>query len=319
MDRIMKLESSNTFQIKHLTVDFKDETVSSFGVEIKLDNMAVRVLKVLVAAQGQTVHNEDLMDRVWGEKPSSPEVIPAAVSRLRKMFKKTGVGDDVIKTVHKIGYRLELPGANLDDAEHSNRSDTMPVPKWAMVMMALTTLVLLGLAIWLWFDRDMKPGFDVRSGTEVGDLHPADGVTQLYVLRHTEKVDSETEDPELSPDGFERATYWKKVLQHVPLDVIYTTNFKRNLQTAQVIGENLGIETKIYFPMSMEVKPFLQQVQGQRVLLIGHSNTIPDLLNRLTGSNEFPPMSHQNYNLLYIVSIAQDGQTSTSTLYIEKP
>ena len=141
---------------------------------------------------------------------------------------------------------------------------------------------------------------------------------QLFILRHTEKQEPDAEDPQLSEQGIKRAQYWARVLQDVQFDAVYTTNFKRNIQTANLVTAGRDVELKIYYPMSFDVKQFLQQEQGKRILIIGHSNTIPDMVNRLVGSNEEPPMSHQNYNLLYIVNIDQNSRYST-LLHIENP
>ncbi len=71
--------------------------------------------------------------------------------------------------------------------------------------------------------------------------------------------------------------------------------------------------------MSFDVLKFLKLIQGQQVLIIGHSNTIPDMVNRIIGETKYPPMSHENYNILYTVSINSKGESSSSMLHIEVP
>ena len=143
-------------------------------------------------------------------------------------------------------------------------------------------------------------------------------VTQIYILRHTEKAD-DSADSVLSQAGIERAKYWKKVLQHTEFDQVYTTDFKRNIQTAELIAESSSVKPELYHPMSFEVLKFLKLIEGKKVLIIGHSNTIPDMVNRLIGETRFPPMSHDNYNIMYVVTITPDGTASTVKLHIENP
>jgi len=71
--------------------------------------------------------------------------------------------------------------------------------------------------------------------------------------------------------------------------------------------------------MSFNVLKFISLIRGEKVLIIGHSNTIPDMVNRLIDETKYPPMSHENYNVLYIVSINKNGDTSSSMLHIEMP
>ena len=71
--------------------------------------------------------------------------------------------------------------------------------------------------------------------------------------------------------------------------------------------------------MSFDTVKFIKEIQGQKVLIIGHSNTIPDMVNRIIDETMYPPMSHKNYNLLYLITINENGNTSSSVLHIEMP
>ncbi len=312
------MTKNKTYQIKHILVDFDDHKITSNGVELSIDYKAIEVLQLLVMHAGETVHTEDFMDSIWHDKPSSPEVIPAAIARLRKMFKKAGIGDDLIVTVHKVGYRYEPINAEQEITKVSPKY-SHPLFKVAFLILTLGGLFLsMGLNIKYYMsnlDEDKLAQIEAAKIQQ----ESLSKTTQIYILRHTEKADETAEDPSLSAAGIERAKYWKKVLQHTDFDQVFTTEFKRNIQTAELISAESSVKPELYYPMSFDVLKFLNLIKGQKVLIIGHSNTIPDMVNRLIDETRYPPMSHENYNILYTITINENGDTSSSMLHIEKP
>ncbi|MCB1583856.1 MAG: winged helix-turn-helix domain-containing protein, partial [Xanthomonadales bacterium] len=217
-----------TRQIKHLLINFDDYSVSSYGVDIKMDHMALDVLKLLLENTGETVQNNHLMDEVWKDKPSSPEVIPAAISRLRKMFKQTGVGEDLITTVHKIGYKLELPK---DDVVSDTVKEVVVKRQNNYLLWALWFIGGL-LAAYFYLNvpatKEVTEPVErmIRSTSQDSASSLETDEVQLFILRHTEKQEPDAEDPQLSEQGIKRAQYWARVLQDVQFDAVYTTNFK---------------------------------------------------------------------------------------------
>lgn len=309
---------NTTYQIKHILLDFNDYKIFSNGVEMSIDHKAVEVMQMLIENAGQTVNSDDFMDQIWSNKPSSPEVIPAAIARLRKMFKKAGISDDIIVTVHKVGYRFE-PIDEVDTAPlytKQNKRTLLKAGTWALVLTGL--LLSIGLNVKHYFNHP-KEGEIVGIDAIERHQESLSNVTQIYIIRHTEKTSDTQENPELSTTGIERALYWKKVLQHIQFDQVFTTDFKRNIQTAELISTDSSVKPELYFPMSFDVLKFINLIKGQKVLIIGHSNTIPDMVNRLIDETKYPPMSHENYNTLYLININKNGDTSSSKFHIEKP
>ncbi|TDR16362.1 winged helix-turn-helix domain-containing protein [Marinicella litoralis] len=306
-----------TYNIKHIKVDFTDHIITSNGVELSIDLKAVMVLQMLIEHEGTTVHSNDFMDQVWHDKPSSPEVIPAAIARLRKMFKQAGISEDLIVTVHKVGYRFEAPidANNTTNITPPDNKSTHKTLVWLLL------IALLGSLAFIYQQNRQETGKSISSANQTSKIieESKSNVTQIYILRHTEKADETSENPVLSPAGIARAKYWKKVLQHTSFDQVFTTEFKRNIQTANLIASNSSVKPEMYYPMSFDVVNFMNQIKGQTVLIIGHSNTIPDMVNRLINETKYPPMSHQNYNILYTITINENGETSSSMLHIEMP
>jgi 2,3-bisphosphoglycerate-dependent phosphoglycerate mutase len=309
---------NNTHQIRHLSIDFTDHSISSNGVELSIDHKAVEVLQLLIAHAGHTVTTDQFMDQVWKDKPSAPEVVPAAVARLRKLFKMAGISDELIVTVHKVGYRYEPLAADVQQTDEPSFYDLLVRNKVNVLLYSIFFVMISVISI-SWMKQNTETAQQSQF-SELQAIQPQTGelVTQIYILRHTEKAD-DSADSVLSQAGIERAKYWKKVLQHTEFDQVYTTDFKRNIQTAELIAESSSVKPELYHPMSFEVLKFLKLIEGKKVLIIGHSNTIPDMVNRLIGETRFPPMSHDNYNIMYVVTITPDGTASTVKLHIENP
>ena len=311
------MSSQSTYRIKHVTVDFEECVMTSNEVPVSIDHKAIEVLHLLVESAGQTVHIDQFMDSIWRDKPSSPEVVPAAVARLRKVFKKSGIQDELITTVHKKGYRFDPP--NEDSSTEQAEFQTKKPVRMYILLGVLAAALFVSLffniknnaLISIPDDLSHVEGLDIQSES-------SSNTTQIFILRHTEKAD-DSEDPDLSVQGIERAKYWKKVLQHTEIDHVYTTDFKRNIETALLISDNNSVKPELYYPMSFDVQKFLKLIKGKTVLIIGHSNTIPDMVNRLINENKYPPMSHTNYNILYLVTINENGDSSSSMLHIETP
>lgn len=312
------MSNDKIHHIKHIRIDFDDHKITSNGVEVSIDYKAIEVLQLLIMHAGETVHSEQFMDSIWHDKPSAPEVIPAAIARLRKMFKKAGISDDLIVTVHKVGYRYEAITTDEDPPfeGHKQNRPKLKVALWLLTVGGL--LISLGLNIKHHMNSNAEDQLAQIQAANI-QQESASNTTQIYILRHTEKADETSENPNLSAQGIERAKYWKKVLQHTEFDQVFTTEFKRNIQTAELISAASSVKPELYYPMSFDVLKFLNLIKGQKVLIIGHSNTIPDMVNRLIDETKYPPMSHKNYNILYVITINENGDTSSSMLHIEMP
>ena len=306
------------YKMRHVVIDFDDHSFVSNGVPVKVDHKAIEVLQLLIEHTGNTVTTDEFMQKIWIGKPSSPEVVTSAIARLRRCFKLAGISDELIITVPKVGYRFEAPaGSPPEVATHKQPGQS----KWKAVWLATAVLLLLSSLVFNWMQFQKTPTPVHTETASNGGLQPesVSNVTQIYVLRHTEKEDDISEDPLLSEAGKIRAKYWKQVLANIEFDQIYTTDLKRNIETAETLAENYQIKPEFYYPLSFDIVNFINEVQGQKVLIIGHSNTIPDMVNRLIGESTYPPMSHTDYDKLFVITINANGDTSSSLLDIEMP
>jgi broad specificity phosphatase PhoE len=143
-------------------------------------------------------------------------------------------------------------------------------------------------------------------------------VTTFYLIRHAEKDRTEGvgDDPQLTEEGLKRAQRWAEVLGLEPLDAVYSTDYQRTLQTAAPAAEANGLEISLYDPNAFDAQAWIAQHKGQRVLIVGHSNTTPMLVNKLLAEERFTEINDAVNGNLFVVTVA-GNTTSAELLSIE--
>jgi 2,3-bisphosphoglycerate-dependent phosphoglycerate mutase len=129
--------------------------------------------------------------------------------------------------------------------------------------------------------------------------------TTIYFIRHAEKVDS-SKNPDLSTLGLERAAHWNEIFSETSFDAIYSTDFTRTKQTVAPTAANKKIDITIYDPKNIDVQKFKTDNLGKTVLVVGHSNSIPDFVNKLINQDVYSTMEDISFGNLYIVTLNGD-------------
>ena len=134
----------------------------------------------------------------------------------------------------------------------------------------------------------------------------------IYVFRHAEKVASKP-DPELSEMGQQRAENLAKLLKNAEIQHTYATKYQRTQQTAQPLAKQSQQAITTY--AAGDTVGLVQQVRahGQTTLIVGHSNTVPDIVRALGGTA--PELTESDYGDLFVVHINQ-RQVTTLRLYV---
>lgn len=127
--------------------------------------------------------------------------------------------------------------------------------------------------------------------------------TTLYLLRHAEKADASA-DPDLSAAGKERAQKLAAFFKDIPLAAAYATPYKRTQQTVQPVAQLYKLEITSYNPSALDLNAVMKQYEGKNVVIAGHSNTIPNYINKLLGEHRYPDIAESEFNHLYIVTFA---------------
>ena len=136
--------------------------------------------------------------------------------------------------------------------------------------------------------------------------------TTYYFIRHAEKVDS-SQNPDLSEKGLKRAELWNKIFSEINFDEIYSTDYKRTLQTASPTATTKKIEIKLYNPKTINIESFKKETLGKKVLIVGHSNTTTKFVNDIINKQSFSDIEYETFGNLYIVTII-DGVISSQLL-----
>lgn len=132
-----------------------------------------------------------------------------------------------------------------------------------------------------------------------------DNITTYYFIRHAEKELSNPNDrnPKLSNIGIQRAKSWAEILNDVPFDIIYSTNYYRTTETAKPIAKLKDLPITLYDLNTFDFTTFKESTKGKIVLVIGHSNTTPNMVNDFIQLKKYPKINENNYSNIYIITI----------------
>ncbi|MCC2955195.1 histidine phosphatase family protein [Massilia sp. IC2-477] len=131
----------------------------------------------------------------------------------------------------------------------------------------------------------------------------------IYLVRHGEKA-AVGQDPELTPQGQARAQAIATILARTGITSIHSTPTQRTRQTAQPLAQRLGLDVQLYDPRAP--KALVEKVKGLSgpVLVVGHSNTLPELV-RLFGGAPGSDIGDEEYDRLYQLTPMSGGGVRT--------
>jgi broad specificity phosphatase PhoE len=126
--------------------------------------------------------------------------------------------------------------------------------------------------------------------------------TRYYIVRHAERLDDSSDSP-LSSLGYTRADILRDSLQNKGITQIFASTLQRTQQTAQPLATALNLQLKLYRPdTTAGLIARLKKIRGKKVLVVGHSNTVPDLVLGLS-QQSVAPIPETDFDNLYIVKI----------------
>jgi len=143
-----------------------------------------------------------------------------------------------------------------------------------------------------------------------------EATTTIYLIRHAEKADNSA-DPGLSEAGKERVQKWVSYFKGKDVEYNYYTPAKRSLDTAIPIATALEFvpnittnrQFEIYEGSNISLKEIAEKHKGKNMLVVGHSNTIPMIINTMLGKNTYKDIPEDEYGNLYIITITGDKIT----------
>ena len=121
----------------------------------------------------------------------------------------------------------------------------------------------------------------------------------IYVTRHYDTPAGER-DPDLIPQGKARAQALAKWFKGKKLKAIYVSDFKRTRQTAAPLAAERGIVPEVYDPRDTPAIVARARAAKVPVLIVGHSNTVPDIVQQLGGERP-ADLQHEDFGDVWTV------------------
>ena len=146
----------------------------------------------------------------------------------------------------------------------------------------------------------------------------------VFIVRHAERAAAPAgqtpapgmmaDDPPITPAGEQRAARLASMLASAGIRHVFTSEYLRTRQTAAPLAAKLGLA-----PVTVPAKDpdaLLARIRGAdgNVLVVGHSNTVPDLLKKL-GVSGTVTIADSEYDNLFVVFRDGDKATLTALKY----
>ena len=136
--------------------------------------------------------------------------------------------------------------------------------------------------------------------------------TMIYLVRHGEK-EAAGKDPALTAQGDARAQNIATILQKAGIGHVFSSDYARTRQTAQPLAQRSGLAVQTYdAAMPKSLVQTVKSMSGA-VLVVGHSNTLPELV-RLFGGAAGADIADNEYDRLYQLIVGADGHVTTVLL-----
>jgi phosphohistidine phosphatase SixA len=134
----------------------------------------------------------------------------------------------------------------------------------------------------------------------------------IYLVRHGEKA-AVGKDPELTQQGQARARNIAAILHRAGITAIFSTPTVRARQTAAPLAQQTSVTVQLYDPLAPLALVEKVRALSGAVVVIGHSNTLPELV-RLFGGAPGTDIAEDEFDRLYQLLPGANGQVRTILL-----
>jgi broad specificity phosphatase PhoE len=140
--------------------------------------------------------------------------------------------------------------------------------------------------------------------------------TLVVVIRHAEKQLDAGENPALTAAGVARA---ERLAQQFGspgtsfgFERIYVSQYLRSRQTAEPLATVSGVPMTAVSAEAVDALTarIRRDDAGRRVLVVAHSDTIPDIVHSLAPSTTVPVMPATEYGTAYVIAVPRSGRAT---------
>lgn len=146
----------------------------------------------------------------------------------------------------------------------------------------------------------------------------------VYLVRHAERADEPRQDPPLTEKGTMRSQELARILSNANIKAIITSQYLRTKLTAEPLAKQANVPvTSISLSLNpsnprmiseqstAEVTNKILERGGESVLVVGHSNSIPDVIKML-GGDISPAIDEKKFDDLFVVTVYAKGKAKVA-------
>ncbi len=143
----------------------------------------------------------------------------------------------------------------------------------------------------------------------------AEPVRTVILVRHAERAGGTDPSVGISEVGRCRAKVLAGMLADAKVQGIYTSEVARTQQTAEPLAQKLGIRPEVVPAKDIDIlaAKLRASAAGATLLVVGHSNTVPVIVERLSRETQ-PPIGETEYDRLFVVTLIGANQVKVVTL-----
>jgi phosphohistidine phosphatase SixA len=131
----------------------------------------------------------------------------------------------------------------------------------------------------------------------------------VFIIRHFQKATGA--DPSLTVEGGANAQRLAAILKDKGIKAVFATQTRRAMETGEPLAKALGLTVTPYDPSNVAALAAAVTSAAGPVLIVGHSNTVPELV-ALFGGARPAPIGDEEYGKLF--EVAPNGTVTTAAV-----
>lgn len=139
-------------------------------------------------------------------------------------------------------------------------------------------------------------------------IFAVEGEILITLVRHADiALPARVRDPDLLPEGSQRAEILGEIVREKHIEAVFTTEYLRTKKTAEIVATKTGAVTRVVGAARQGdlVAEIKENFMGKAVLVVGHSNTVPNIIEALGGPS-LPDINEGEFDNIFEVRIVGD-------------